>query len=79
MAISTIVWFVLLQGVILTIGSSIFVGIMIKNYSKKKTMGTALLAIVYAFLAIRQAVGVAFNRYAAVDSLARAQNALLLA
>ncbi|MFW9924348.1 MAG: hypothetical protein ACFFDW_13785 [Candidatus Thorarchaeota archaeon] len=78
MALSAIVWFVLIQNGLLAIGAIIFAGIMIKNYSKKKTMGTALLAAIYVFVAIRQIVGIVFNTYGAVNPYSRGQAIALL-
>lgn len=69
MAISSLVWFVIIQGFLLTAGSFVFVFIMFNNYRKKKTMGTALLALVYVFLALRQLAGSIFNTLAATNPL----------
>ncbi len=69
MALTPIVWFDIFQSIILTLGSFVFVGIMVKNYFKKRTMGTALLTIVYILVAIRHANGVVFNFYSKFNPL----------
>ena len=52
MAISNIVLFMVIGSAVVALGSLILSIIMIWNFSRKKTMGTALLAIFYGFIAI---------------------------
>ncbi|MBD3189257.1 MAG: hypothetical protein GF308_01360 [Candidatus Heimdallarchaeota archaeon] len=61
MAVTSFAWFVMIQFGILAIGSFIFLGIMVQNFFKKRTMGTGLLAIVYLFVALRQVAGLLNN------------------
>ncbi|MFW9922651.1 MAG: hypothetical protein ACFFDW_05090 [Candidatus Thorarchaeota archaeon] len=63
MATTVLQWFALIQGGIITIASIFFLGIMIKNFIKKKTIGTAFLAIFYGFFAVTQAANTIFNIY----------------
>lgn len=61
MAVTSFAWFVMIQFGILAIGSFIFLGIMVQNFFKRRTMGTGLLAIVYFFVALRQVAGLLNN------------------
>ncbi|MBN1329751.1 MAG: hypothetical protein JXA54_09785 [Candidatus Heimdallarchaeota archaeon] len=63
MATTAIQWFAIIQGIIVTVASFIFVLIMIKNFIRKKTMGTALLAIFYIIFTLTQGSNTIFNIY----------------
>lgn len=60
---TAIQWFALIQGIIVTIASLVFVAIMTRRFFKKKTMGTALLAIFYLFFTLTQGSNTIFNFY----------------
>ena len=78
MALTNIVWFVLIQNGLLAIGAFIFSSIMLANYVKKKTMGTALLAVVYILVTVRQVVGIIYNTYGAVNPYSTGQSIALM-
>ena len=79
MAITNIVWFVLIQNGLLALGAIVFSIIMLGNYAKKKTMGTALLAVVYIFVAIRQIVGIVYNALGAINPYSLTQGITFIA
>lgn len=76
--ISGLVWFVLIQGVLMVLGSVVFLGIMIQNFIKKKTTGTAFLAIFYGMIALTQATSVIFNIFAIANPYSLAHGTFLV-
>ncbi|MBN1328125.1 MAG: hypothetical protein JXA54_01515 [Candidatus Heimdallarchaeota archaeon] len=65
MAISNFVWFMIIVSIIVAIVSFIFFIIMIWNYFKRKTMGTALLTFFYGIIALYHVVHSIMMNFAA--------------
>ena len=79
MAISSFVMFTILGSGVVAVGSLIFSFIMIANFSKKKTMGTALLAVFYGFIAIYHIIHSAMITMAATNSYSTTHKILFIA
>jgi hypothetical protein len=73
MAFTITLWFALIQGIIISIASLIFVIVMLHNYAKKRTIGTALLALMYLAIFVRQLANVLFNYFSATNPFGFAQ------
>ncbi|MBD3191618.1 MAG: hypothetical protein GF308_13305 [Candidatus Heimdallarchaeota archaeon] len=76
--ISGLVWFILIQGVLMVLASVVFLGIMIQNFITKKTTGTAFLAIFYGMIALTQATSVTFNIFAIINPYSLAHGTFLV-
>jgi len=61
MALGTLVWFVVILYGLTAIGASVFCIIMITNFIKRRTGGTALLAWVYGSVAVFQINSIVYN------------------
>ncbi|MEA2071049.1 MAG: hypothetical protein U9O98_07135 [Asgard group archaeon] len=60
-------WFALIQGFIVSAASLIFMIVMILNFYKKKTMGTALLAFMYGSMFFTQLGNTLFILFSAIN------------
>lgn len=69
MALGTLVWFVVILYGLTAIGASAFCIIMIINFAKRRTGGTALLAWVYGCVAVFQINSIVYNIYGKINPL----------
>jgi hypothetical protein len=71
-------WFANIFGIIAAAASLIFVGIMIQNYLKKRTVGTALLALMYFTFFLAQVFSAAYNFYSVLAPGTNMQKILII-